>query len=405
MKRNALVLSRILLLTLGLVLAATAIAAAADWPQWRGPERTGISAETGWRTDWTANPPKTLWKKNVGQGYSSFSVVGGQVFTMGNAGGKDTVFCLDAATGNEVWKQSYPCGEVDYPGTRATPTIDGDRLYVMSQDGDLMCMETGTGKIAWQLKVTKQFGVKKPQWGFACSPLVLGDALIIDCGPIVSLKKATGKLNWKSGTDVAGYGSPFAFKVGPDTLIAGFNAFGPIVVNAANGRILGKEQWKTEYDVNAVTPIVEGNTFFISSGYNRGAAVFEVAGNGLKKLWENKNMRNHANNCVLVGGFLYGFDGQVNDGALTCIEYKTGEKKWAEKSVKAGALMVADGKLVCMSSKGELVIAAASPEGFKEIARTKVLGGICWTTPVLSGDRIFCRNRDGDVVCLDVAGK
>jgi outer membrane protein assembly factor BamB len=404
MKRRGLVLSCIA--TLGLVLAsAAAVASAADWPQWRGPDRTGISAETGWRTDLAANAPKVLWKKNVGQGYSSFSVVGGKVFTMGNADGNDTVFCLDAATGNEVWKQSYPCGEVDYPGTRATPTIDGNRLYVMSQEGDLVCLETDTGKVVWQLKVTKQFGVRKPQWGFACSPLVLGDALIINIGPIVSLKKADGKVIWKGGSSAPAYGSPFAFKVGQDTLIAGFNASGPLVVSAADGKVVGKSEWKTEYDVNAVTPIVVGNTFFISSGYNRGAAVFEITPAGLKTVWENKNMRNHANNCVLVGGALYGFDGQVNEGALACIDYKTGEKKWSEKSVKAGALMVADGKLLCMSSKGELVIAEASPAGFKEIARTKVLGGTCWTTPILSGGRIFCRNHNGDVVCLDVQGK
>jgi len=385
--------------------APAAGAASTDWPQWRGPDRTGISAETGWRTDWAANPPKVLWKKNVGAGFSSFSVVGGKVYTLGNAGEKDTVFCLDAATGNEVWKHSYPCGEVDRPGTRATPTVDGGRVYTLSQEGHLFCLDAATGKVVWQVQVTKQFGVKKPQWGFACSPLVLGDALILDVGPIVSLKKDTGAVLWKSGTDRAGYSSPFAFQVGQETLIASFNASGPIVVSAADGKCLGRAEWKTEYDVNAATPIAVGNTFFISSGYDRGAAVFEVADGGLKKVWENKNMRNHANNCVLAGGFLYGFDGQVDQGALTCIEYKTGEKKWAEKSVKAGALMLADGKLLCMSSKGELVAAAASPDGYKELGRIKVLGDTCWTTPVLSGGRIFCRNHEGDVVCLDVKGR
>jgi outer membrane protein assembly factor BamB len=341
----------------------------------------------------------------VGVGYSSFSVIGGKVYTLGNADEKDTVFCLDAATGNDVWKHSYPCGEVDHPGTRATPTIDGGRVYTLSQEGHLFCLDAATGKVVWQVQVTKQFGVKKPQWGFACSPLVLGDALILDVGTIAALKKDTGDVLWKSERNPPAYGSPFAFKVGQATLIASFNASGPIVVSAADGKCLGKAEWKTSYDVNAATPIAVGNTFFISSGYDRGAAVFEVADGGLKKVWENKNMRNHANNCVLAGGFLYGFDGQVDQGALTCIEYKTGDKKWAEKSVKAGALMLADGKLLCMSSKGELIAAAASPDGYKELGRTKVLGDTCWTTPILSGGRIFCRNHDGDVVCLDVQGK
>jgi outer membrane protein assembly factor BamB len=402
---------------LGMILAGSLALAAAtaargdaagsqtDWFQWRGPNRTGISTETGWRTNWTQEAPKTIWKASVGIGYSSMSVAKGKVYTMGNADGKDTVWCFDATDGKVVWQQSYACGDVDHPGPRCTPTVDGKTVYTLSQAGDLCSFDADTGKVNWNVNVTRQFGARKPQWGFACSPLVLGTHLIVDVGPILALDKATGRPAWRGGTDPAGYASPYAFKLGGATCIASFNESGPIVVSAADGKVLGRSPWKTSYGVNAVTPIVEGGTMFISSGYDRGAAVFEMAPSGLKTVWENKNMRNHANNCVLWNGFLYGLDGQVDQGNLTCIEYKTGEKKWSEGSVKAGALILADGKLICMSSRGELVAAEASPEKFKELGRTKVLGGTCWTAPVLSGGRIYCRNHPGELLCLDVRGK
>ena len=394
------------LMIIGSAAAQAAAPASTDWPQWRGANGTGISAETGWRTDWAASAPKTLWKAKVGKGFSALSVAEGRAYTMGWEGGKDTVWCLNADTGAEIWKHTYPCKEGDYPGPRCSPTVDGKVVYTLSREGDLFCLDAATGKVVWQVQASKQFNAKVPTWGFACSPVVLGDLLLIDVGPIVALKKASGELAWKGGSEAAGYATPFPFKLGSDTLIASFNAKGSIVVSAADGKVIGQAPWKTSYDVNAVTPIINGNTMFISSGYGVGAALYEVSKDGLKVLWQNKNMRNHANNCVLWEGFLYGFDGQVNEGPLTCIDIKTGERKWSEKSLKAGALMLAGGKLLIMGSKGDLAVVTPSPDGFKEVARiAEVLGDTCWTMPVLSGGKIFCRNHDGDVVCLDVKGK
>jgi outer membrane protein assembly factor BamB len=374
-------------------------AASGDWAQWLGADRSGISAETGW----DAKAPKQVWKAAVGQGFSTVSVVGDHVFTMGNAESKDTVWCLNAADGKEVWKFSYPCGNVDHPGTRCTPTVDGDKVYTLSHQGDLYCLKAADGKEVWHANV-KDLGGKRPTWGYACSPLVLGDKLIIDVGPLVALDKTTGKEVWKVGADTAGYSSPIAFKKGAETLIASFNEAGPVVITA-EGKAVAKAGWKTSYGVNAVTPIILGDTLFISSGYNTGAALYQITPGELKQVWKNKNMCNHANNCVLVDGCLYGFNGQVNEGPLTCLDYKTGEKKWAEGSVKGGGLMVADGKLIIMDSGGELVIAEASPAGYKELSKTKLLGGTCWTMPVLAGGRIFCRNEAGELVCMNVSGK
>jgi outer membrane protein assembly factor BamB len=384
-----------------------AASAATDWPQWRGPERTGISTETGWRTDWTANPPKVLWKKAVGQGFSSVAVSKGRVYTMGNSGNVDTVFCFKADTGAEVWKHTYPCEGGDNPGPRSTPTVDGASVYTLSRAGDLFCLNAETGKVKWQMNVSRQLGVQSGSMGhgFTCSPLVLDNALVMDLGPTVALDKSSGQLIWRSGNDKAAYSSPYAFKLGSVSHSAVFNEFGPVVLNASNGKEVGRARWETTGGTNVATPIVQGSALFISSAFGVGGAVFEITDTGLKPVWRNKNMSNCTSTCVLYNGCLYGFDGQVNEGPLACVDFKTGEKKWAEASMKAGDLMLADGKLIFMNARGELGVAEATPAGYKELGRTQVLSGTCWTMPVLSGGRIYCRNQPGDLVCLDVRGK
>ncbi|MCX5648150.1 MAG: PQQ-binding-like beta-propeller repeat protein [Planctomycetota bacterium] len=377
-----------------------------DWPQWRGPNRDGISKETGWRTQWPEGGPKVLWRADVGAGYSSFAVVGGRVYTMGNADKNDTVFCLNADTGEIVWRKSYPCGEGDHPGPRATPTVDGKVVYTLSREGHLLALDAASGNPIWGKHLPKDFGAKPEQWGFACSPLVLGDRLILDAGPTLALNKQTGALVWKSGEDKAGYSSPTVFEVGGKTLLAVFPEFGPILRQAADGKELARLRWETSYGVNVATPIVQGNRVFFSSGYDKGCVLLELGDSGFKEIYQNKNMRNHANGCILWEGRLYGFDGQVDGGGkLVCLDFQTGERKWQQGGLGTGALMLADGKLIVISERGELVVAEASPAAYRELARAKVLEKTCWTMPVLSGGRIYCRNHEGKIVCVDVRAK
>jgi outer membrane protein assembly factor BamB len=245
-------------------------------------------------------------------------------------------------------------------------------------------------------------------WGFATHPVVLGDKLIMTVGPVLCFNKTTGDLLWKSGADKAGYSSAAIFKYKDKTLIATMVEAGLLVVDAADGKEVARFPWPTTpYRVHVVTPIIEGNRIFISSGYGMGGAVVELGDDGLKEIWRTKDMKNHAANCILYKGYLYGFDGQVNEGPLTCLDFKTGQKKWAQDDIRAGSLMLADGKLLIMSSKGDLIVAEAKPESFNELGRVHVLDSSteCWTMPVLSGGRVFCRNRGGDLVCLSVGGK
>lgn len=376
--------------------------AATDWPRWRGPSLNGISTESGWKANWGATAPKELWRASVGTGFSSFSVANGRVYTLGNANDQDTVFCFDAETGKEIWKHAYahPLEPKYYEGgPSATPTVHGDRVYTLSKRGHIFCLDAAKGTVIWTKDLTKELGVKVPEWGFASSVLVEGDQLILNLGSAgTALEAATGKVVWTSGKDAAGYATPVPFNVGADRAVALFCAKDLVAVRVKDGKPLWSHPFKTSYDVNAADPVIDGNRFFISAGYGHGGALVKVQDSTPTLVWENKNMRNHFNSCVLKDGFLYG----VDEDQLRCLSLDTGEVKWTHKPFGKGSLTLADGKLVGLSEKGELIIAEPTPAEFKVISRAQVLGGKCWTTPVLANGRIYARNARGDVVCLDV---
>ena len=381
-------------------------ASGGDWPCWRGPDLNGISPEKGWQTQWPAEGPKQLWKASVGTGFSSFSVSGGRVYTMGNNTNNDWVFCLDANTGREVWGHSYP-GLLDPKnfegGPCATPTVADEEVYTFNRKGDLFCLDAAKGTVIWSKHLNRELGLEIPAWGCASSALVEGAIVVVNMGSAgVALDRKSGKVVWVSGKSAGAYATPVPLKIGSERCLAILTRQSLVAVKAASGQQVWSYPWKTEYDVNAADPIVDGDKVFISSGYNHGGTLLTVAGQRApEKVWENKNLRNHFNSCVLWKGYLYGPD----DSGLRCVAWDTGDLKWTDGKFGKGSLMVADGKLVALSEKGELIIADPTPAAFKPISRAQVLKGKCWTTPVLSNGHIYCRNAVGDVVCLDVSGK
>jgi len=379
-------------------------ASAADWYRWRGPDLNGISTETGWQSKWADEGPKQLWKASIGTGFSSVTVSKGRVYALGNQNDVDTIFCFDAKTGVPVWKYSYsaPLDPKFYEGgPSSTPTIDDDRVYTLSKNGDLVCVDSLKGKLIWSTNVTKSLGLVIPTWGFAGSVLVEGNLAILNVGSVgTAFDKMTGKVVWRSGAGAPGYATPLAFTSGNERLLAIFGAQSLDVVKLADGHKVWSFPWKTEYDVNAAAPILSGDEAFVSSGYGHGAALVKFAGNQPTQVWQNKNMKNQFSSSVLWQGFIYG----VDESQLTCLDWKTGAVKWTNPKFGKGSLMLADGKLVGLSERGELIIAEAAPEQFKVISRAQVLGGKCWTVPVLSNGHIYCRNAKGDLVCLDVSG-
>jgi len=388
----------------GLALAlagAVALCPAADWPVYRGPDHNGISSETGWLKDGAG--VKVLWSAQVTTGCSSLSVADGRVYTMGNKADKDTVYCLDAATGRRIWKYSYACPldkGLYEGGPNTTPTVDGGRVYTLSRRGYVLCLDAAKGTKVWGVKLA----VKPPTWGLAGSPLVMGKMLLLNAGAAgTALDKDTGKVLWDSGSGPGGYSTPVPYPAGERTLLVLFGKRSVLAVRADDGKKVWEHPWKTSYDVNAGDPIVidGGKKVFVSSGYNSGCALLDVSGAEPRELWRNKKMRNQRSCSVLYQGAIYGFD----ESQLTCLDLATGQEKWTQGGLGKASVIVADGKLIVLAEKGKLVIAEATAAGFKELASGQVIRGKCWAAPVLAGGRIYARSKAGAVACAVLDGR
>lgn len=386
-----------------------ALPATADWLNFRGPLQHGVSPEKGIASQFPADGPKVLWKANVGTGTSAITVAGNRAFTMGNSGGKDQVFCFDAGSGREIWRHEYPL-DVDKRmfegGTAATPTLDGNRVYTVSHQGDLFCLDAATGKKIWYKHYQQDFGGRRPQWGFAGSPTIEGNLVLLDVGgsgaSTVALDKATGNVVWKSGSDKAGYASPVVATIGGRRTAVLFKGDSLVGLDVRDGRELWRSKWETEYDVNAATPLVVGDRIFISSGYGAGCALVEISGGRAVEKWRNKNLKAHISSPAFSKGLVYGIHDQAGaNSPLVCLDFATGQVKWSQRGI-GGALIVADGKVIVLGELGELIIAAESATGFQPINRAQVLPKRCWVQPTLADGRLYCRNNNGDMVCLAV---
>jgi outer membrane protein assembly factor BamB len=390
-----------------------------DWAQFRGPNRTGISPEKGLLKEWPAAGPALLWKAgSLGTGNGAPSVAGGRIFGLSYRGQDEVLWALEEATGKPVWAvkiapANFNIGPQAQDGPGCAPTVVGDRLYAIGASGDLVCAQVSDGKTLWQKNLVRDFGGGVPRWGYAESPLVDGDRVIVTPGgrqaTLVALNRMTGDVVWKSQVpqgDGAAYASAIQAEVNGQREYIQFLAGGVVGVAANDGHFLWRfDAPANRGGINCSAPLFHDNQVFAASSYNTGGglAKLEADPNGAitaTQVYFTRNMRNHHGGMVLIDGYLYGFD----ESNLTCLDWKTGEVKWFNRSVGKGSVTFADGRIYARSERGPIALVEANPTAYVEHGRFEQpdrSGKTTWPYPVIANGRLYLRDHD-NLLCYNV---
>jgi outer membrane protein assembly factor BamB len=392
--------------------------AAADWPQWRGPNRDGKSADTGLLKTWPAGGPPLAWKATgLGRGYSGVTLAGDRIYTMGDFGETNLVLALRRADGKRLW--STPLGKAGAPGwggfagPRSSVTVDGDRLYALGQYGEFACLEAATGQVRWRRHLTDDFGGERPEWGFSESPLVDGPRVVLtpggSQGAVVALDKMTGALLWqtKEFKDPAHYSSLIAVELGGVRQYVQLTAEHVVGIVPEDGRVMW-ESVRPGRTAVITTPVAQGNLVYVTSGYGVGCNVFGLTRTGegfnAEEVYANKEMANHHGGVILRGNHVYGHS---EGKGWTCQELRTGKAVWQDKEILGkGSIAFADGLFYLRreDGPGTVVLAEVSPTGVKEKGRfdqPERTDQKSWTHPVIAGGCLYLRDQDL-LLCYDV---
>jgi outer membrane protein assembly factor BamB len=387
----------------------------ADWPQWQGPDRNGLSKETGLLKQWAAGGPPQLWSvTSVGAGYGSIAVKGGRIFVQGAGNKQSVLYVVSRADGRGLWSKALgPEGTNDRgSGPRGTPTVDGDRVYVLTENGQLACLKAEDGTEVWQRNILRDFGGRQIPWLISESPLVDGDRVIVSPGGpragMVALDKMTGRTVWASDqlSDEAGYASPIAADVQGVRVYMTLTSNAGVGVRASDGRLMWRYQPVANGTANIATPVFADNKVFYTSAYGTGGALLGLSAQSgevkAQQIYFTPEMQNHHGGVVLVNGYLYGFHNAI----LVCLEFATGKVQWRDRSVGKGSLTYADGNLYILSENNVVGLAAASPAGYQERGRFKIAdqGLPSWAHPVVSGGVLYIRNQ-GTLTAYDVRAR
>jgi outer membrane protein assembly factor BamB len=398
-------------------------ASADDWPQWRGPDRDGISQETGLLKAWPEGGPKRVWHvKDLGGGYGSPSIVGERIYVVANEGLEaESVKALATQDGHTLWstrigKVGNPDQRPNYPAARSTPTVDGEMIYALGSDGDLACLEAATGNLRWQKNLRTEFGGEPGEWAYSESPLVDGDVVV--CAPggaeatIVALDKRSGDVIWKSpvpGGDPAGYASAVVTDAGGVKQYVAFLANGLVGVDAKTGEFLWRyERTKGRMGMSSLTPVVSDGLVYSGAGRVGGGSVRLSNQQGTvtaDEVYFDTKLPTALGGAVLVADSLYGSGGQ----ALVCADFQTGELKWTQRTAPA-SLCYADGRLYVHEESGEVALVEATPEEYREHGRftppdrpeeRAIPEEKAWAYPAIADGRLYIRDSDS-LWCFDI---
>jgi|CXWL01.1.fsa_nt_gi outer membrane protein assembly factor BamB len=382
--------------------------AGADWPQFRGAERSGVSAEQGLAHSWPSGGPPVTWRRSIGEGFSGIAVAGDRLFTMSSGNGKETVLAADTASGRTVWETPVDDLFVEEfgNGPRATPAVGADRVYAVSSSAKLFALDRGTGKPIWNVDLLATFGATRPMRGFAPSPLVDGDQVLLEVGgsdrrAVVAFDAATGKTRWTVPGNRGSYTSP---------IVATLDGIRQYVFLVGGGQELvgvgvdGGELWRFPWIGGAIAmPVfVPPNRLFASSQLDDGSILVEVRRENGKlaahQVWQSRQMKNHFNSSLFLGDSLFGFD----NASLRCLDAGSGESRWVSRGHGKGSLLAADGLLFVLGDRGELTLVDASSTGYVERGRVRAVSGKAWTPPSLARGHLYVRDQD-ELVSLDVS--
>ncbi len=401
----------------------SALSYAADWPLYRGPNQDGISQEKI-VVQWTGNSPNVVWRTPTNRGFSSFAISNGKVFTQVVRGSRQVCLALDAATGKELWVADIFHGKLDGggdmagggDGPRSTPTVSDGKVYLLSPDLVVYCLDANTGKPIWKCDLIEEHHGKNIMWESAASVALDGDLVFVPCGgpgeSMLGLNKDTGAVVWKTGNEQITHSTPIVTTILDQRQVIFFMHSGLVSLDPKDGRLL----WKFPFPYRgsaAISPVVSGDIVYVSSQYGHGSAACRIAKQGSQftatQLWSHKGNEpvcNQWSTPVCKDGYLYGMFGptQYKTGPMKCVDIATGDIKWTHPNFGQGNVILVGDRLVALAEDGNLVIVEATPDAYREIARTKAFNDKCWTTPAFADGKIYVRSISQGI-CYDVSQK
>jgi outer membrane protein assembly factor BamB len=396
-----------------MALAADGNTSAGNWPKWRGPSGDCTTHETGLLQQWPEGGPKELWRQPVGLGFSSPVAVDGKVYFFGTIDGKDTLTCIDAESNKVLWARKSPVGWTGgHPGTRATPAIEGDRIYTYGGMGDLLCRNLADGNEIWTLDVPKAAGAKLQMWGVSSNPTIVGDLIYMQTGLpekdkpapsiAIAVNKKDGNVVWQSEEKGgASYAACQPIEVGGQRQIVVFAGKNAVGMDPNTGKTLWKQPWETQYDINAISPVYRDGYLFLTSGYGRGCAMFKFDGRKTEEFWAKKEPHDRMVPPLLEANCLY----VASEGSMMGLRWPDGNELWPKVDLKlglGGQYVRAGDKMILLSDTGTLMLVQVTPKECKVVSQFQAFKGQeIWSSPLVYRGRLYAKGVS-EMVCYDI---